>query len=141
MVMGLALVLKFQNCAPAPMSTEFVSEPKEDDSMVSVIDQIPQAEKNPEIQFATKSIRLAASQSWFRVQGLCTPEQAGATLRWELRDPDGLTVGAGTTRCLEQQFWIEAGIDELIDCRNHFYLVALLDTRESAPVEVRRNCN
>lgn len=140
---GLAAL--FQNCAPAgsfPASAEAASaaEAPVDDFPVSVIDPV-----NETTGLSFRKAEYEAPEDGGRavvLVGQCDPQQNGATLRWTMRDPSGLSpIAEDQATCQDGEFRLRIPPQLFPSCNGAYEVEARLGLGAPGEATLRRPCD
>ncbi len=137
--LGAILLVGYQNCAPAsnaPRGGAAMVGHQQLASPVDVIDRINEGK----LSFMQKSVAVRPEVESLVLNGVCDPEQSGATLRWELRDSNNEDLGEGFVSCEQGGFMVALAPVQEFECGASYSLVAQLGVMESEAVEIRRSC-
>ena len=134
MFLGLFLLFKFQNCAPANLSAaNSVAAP--DPNFVGIIDN--NVHKGTSISFVQSEVAVADR---LQVDGMCDGSQNGAILAWRVLDENSSVVLNGTAKCELGGFRISSTSVDQISCDHQYQLKAGFGFDKGDELAVFRDC-
>jgi hypothetical protein len=136
MAVAILLVMKFQNCAPAPKVMRAASG-KAESFPVSTIDN---TNLTTAVSFPQDKLQLKPETEAAQIEGVCDLAQHGAILGWRLYDSKGEEVSRGYTACEAGRFLVELAPTQEFICDEHYKITARLGMGDEGDVEVSRGC-
>lgn len=143
-LLGLALLLSHQNCAPAGMvdsdqmgSTRLAEAPLP----VTIIDE---SKKAAGLSFPYGEVELTEYTGDITLLGVCPQSQQDAVFGWQLNELGadgslGAPVDAGQASCSNRHFAIQVALEEL-QCGQSYKAVAQLGLGQPAEMVLHRPC-
>ena len=145
--LAVMIMLPFQNCAPAggpqaighssaSVSASAGSDPNQP---VTVIDDV---NRTTALSFVQTAADFAPGAMSLALDGVCSSQQDGATLRWLLRDPLNATqIASDTMSCSLGSFHVELPVQALLQCGRVYSLEAHLGLGRMGTISVQRPCS
>jgi hypothetical protein len=133
LVLG-AVLLNYQNCGSKGASSASVE--TADGGEMGIINPVIAGG----INFTQSKAVVSASDTELAVDGLCSKEQSGALIGWQLRDDNANIVSAGRSLCDKGAFEVVfAGVQSLA-CGASMTLVATFGSKAKSEIAIEKNC-
>jgi hypothetical protein len=151
--LGVGLLVPFQNCAPtsssAPALATSPSEQAASSSAVGAnssssglpVSTIDNVNATTALVFVESSATGSASGPALSLNGICSQQQNGATLRWTLSDPaSGEEIATDVMPCDQGSFSVEIAPAQLPQCGYAYSVKAVLGMGQPASATVSKAC-
>jgi hypothetical protein len=138
---ALLLIVKFQNCAPAPgggSSASSSSKPSDGAGVVTTIDDI---NADLSVSFNLQAIKAHSDAESVSITGKCAVDQDGSVLGWRLLDDINEELGHGYATCEQGTFKIEVAPMQDLTCGRAYQVVAHLGGKDSSSLMLERDCS
>ncbi|HVK62314.1 MAG TPA: hypothetical protein VM432_12215 [Bdellovibrionales bacterium] len=134
---GVVLLLKFQNCAPAPGASASAGGSAES-FPVSTIDE---THLTTAVSFPQEKLKLKTDTEAAEIEGVCDIAQHGSILGWRLYDSSGEEIGRGYSACESGRFMVELAPTQEFVCDQPYTVSARLGLGDEGAVQVSRSCH
>ena len=134
MVLGMIVLLQYQNCAPAGGSSASSADAS---TPVSIIDQNNQGF---DVSFVQKHVTIQSSAQTVSLDGACSLEQDGAVFQWQLKSADASVLGTGSASCQAGKFVVAIAPTQSLDCDQPYQVSAQIGTGQAGEVLLTRKC-
>ncbi|MES2855741.1 MAG: hypothetical protein V4692_07755 [Bdellovibrionota bacterium] len=136
-MIGFVLLMKFQNCAPAPKALAGGPERAE----VFPVTTIDDVNLTTGISFPQEKLALKTETEAAEIEGICDITQHGSVLGWRIFDSSGEEVGRGYAACESGRFLVELAPTQEFICDQPYKVAARLGMGDEGAVEVSRSCH
>jgi hypothetical protein len=138
---GLVMMLKYQNCAPAPVGEAQIAA-IEEAGPAGVINEV---KSGAVVSFAQKTVEIHTATQAVVLEGICPASQEDAVLGWKIRESASSAASAdfarGLAKCAGQKFTIEIAPTQELVCGHEYVVSAQLGLARGGELRVSRRCS
>lgn len=136
LLIGTLLILQFQNCVPN-QEQQFTNSCDGEPPPISTIDDV---NMNTKVEFEMSELWMDFKTETFDVSGICSKDQDGAFLAWNILSSTDEKIDSGHSVCENGIFTVQLNNLQDLECDENFQLKARLGLGEEGTIVIGREC-